>query len=418
MEVTGWADGVEVADSPTSFKMVSNFVHDNTDAGLQVNGGVTMGGITTIEGNLFKDNGGNGVEHGGTGTLGATYNSWGDSGGPAGPLGDGTGGAVTFSPWTFSEIYFDMDPPGEAVAVTVYDGQNFDVELKAEAENLYGLTFAFTYDDLLLDYNGITFAYPWTGRCVDDGSGAGLVQYHCNLIFPDPEFDGGTIGVVNFDAIDAGSSTLDIDHVETTSAALGGVKVFVNNAGFNAPTIPARDITDTDDGQINNSATFTGFIDLQGRSNDSGGVMQVYDTASGTTLMSQGTSGAGGGYLTTPVASNVLLVGSTYWFYADRDLYLPTTANFPASPSTHSKLASVSSTLLNILVLFGGDATNDNFINIQDAGCIGGDYQTAGGICVLAGSHSDVNGDGIVNIQDLALMGGNWMRTFSGPWTP
>ena len=60
---------------------------------------------------------------------------------------------------------------------------------------------------------------------------------------------------------------------------MGGVKVFVNNAGFNAPSTAARDITDTNDGQINITgiAKFIGFVDLQGRANDSGATVDVYN---------------------------------------------------------------------------------------------------------------------------------------------
>lgn len=420
MEVAGWADGVEVASSVTSLKLVGNFIHDNTDAGLQVNSGVTLSGVVTVEGNLFKDNGGNGVTNDGTVTLDATYNSWGDVAGPAGPLGDGVGANVSFDPWTFAEMYFDMQPdePGDQTAVAVSLGESFDVELKAEAENIYALEFAFTYDDSLLAYNGITFAAPWNGQCTDNGTVPGAVSYFCYLFLPAAEWDGGPIGTVNFTSLGFDNTTLDMDHVESEMAAVGGVRVYLNNAGYNAPSVADRDITDTNDGEINATGAFTGFIDLQGRTDDSGAVMAVYDDANGTTLMASGTSNISGSYTTAAAMGQALLFGDTYWFYADRDLYLPTTANFPVTPSTHSAALTSNLTLLNMLFLFGGDATNDDVINILDTGCIGGQYNTPGGLCSLPGSHGDVNGDGIVNILDVGLMGGNWMRTFSGPWTP
>src|SRR5690606_16826335 len=118
------------------------------------------------------------------------------------------------------------------------------------------------------------------------------------------------------------------------------------------------------------------------------------------------------------VVGQALLFGDTYWLYADRDLYLPTTANFPVAPSAHSATITANPTLLNMLILFGGDATNDDIINIQDASCIGSNFGTPGSMCSLPGSHADVNGDGFVNIQDASLSGSNWARTFSGPWTP
>ncbi len=71
VEVTDWADGVEVANSVTSFKLVNNWIHLNTDAGLQINSGVTLGGVVTIQGNLFKVNGGNGVQNDSGNTVNA-----------------------------------------------------------------------------------------------------------------------------------------------------------------------------------------------------------------------------------------------------------------------------------------------------------------------------------------------------------
>ena len=70
-----------------------------------------LGGVVTINGNLFKDNTLNGVQNNGSaGTLDATYNSWGDNAGPAGTDGDDVGLNVAYKPWNFAEIYFDVDP--------------------------------------------------------------------------------------------------------------------------------------------------------------------------------------------------------------------------------------------------------------------------------------------------------------------
>ncbi len=123
-------------------------------------------GVVTIEGNLFKVNGDYGVEYGGTGNLDATYNSWGDDAGPTGLLGDGVGAGVLYNPWTFSEIYFDMDPTttGDQTERRVAETESFDVDIIGDAENLYGLSFAFSYDDGLMTFNSVTFYSPWTSR--------------------------------------------------------------------------------------------------------------------------------------------------------------------------------------------------------------------------------------------------------------
>jgi hypothetical protein len=431
VEVREWANGVELAGDVTSFKIVSNWIHSNTGNGLLIDSGVTLGGVVTIEGNLFKVNGGNGIQHDGTGTLPATYNSWGDMGGPLVGDGDGVGGSgsVTYDPWTFAEIYLDVDPDTEAIQRNVNEGDTFDVALKVEAENLYGLAFSYTYDTNLLTLNSTTFTAPWIGRCTNLST-PGEVAYFCYLT-AGLEWDGGTVATFNFSANGAGltgdgpwTAIYNISHLEadTSAGAIGGVKVFVNNAGYNAPSTATRDITDPNDGQIiiTGLANFTGFVDLQGRPYDSGAVIKVYGVAatSGATLLAQGASVSSGEYTTAYEAGQQLTVGTTYYFQVDRELYLPTTVVYPtlAENWTHSAVLQFRPlTTLATVILLGGDATDNDYIDLSDAVCIGADYSDSTSTC--ATGSSDVNGDGEVDLLDLVLMGGNYEKN-SSPWTP
>lgn len=434
MEVREWADGVEVANSVISFKLFNNWIHSNTDAGLQINGGVTLGGVVSIQGNLFKVNGGNGIQHDGNGTLPAEYNSWGDVGGPA--SGDGVSANVDADPWTFAEVYLDVDPNAEAIQREVNEGDTFNVALKVEAENLYGLSFRFSYDNTLLTFNGTpTFSAPWVAGsavCLPlTGLAANEFGYQCALV-GGSEWDGGTVATFNFTANGSGltgdgpwSALFDISHevADTSAGAIGGAKVFVNNAGFNEPSVANRDITDDNDGEIviTGLANFAGFVDLQGRTNDSGALVEVFNQqlGAGSTLLAQGTSAAGGAFTTAYVNSNQLLVGTTYHFQINRPLFLPTTA-IPFTNYGHSKVLDLRPlTTLATVVLLGGDADNDNVIGIGDATCIGGVYgSTTPELCgIVIDSSPDVNGDGVVNILDLTLMGGNYDKN-SSPWTP
>jgi hypothetical protein len=439
VEIKRWADGIQVAGAVTSLKVVNNWIHDNTDAGLQVDGAV--GGVVTIEGNLFKANGGHGVAYTGLGTLDAEYNSWGDLGGPNAPGGDGADAAkVDFDPWTFAEVFVDVDPDNEATQRTVTEVQTFAVKLKVDAAKLYGLAFKLSYDPNVLTLNSLTFAAPWAGRCETVGTPtAGVLAYRCDLQLPTAEYgaDGGTIATLTFTPISANLSgngpwftQFDLAHLEadTSASAVGGVKVFVNNAGYGAPSAPDRNITDANDGQINIAgiARFTGFVDLQGRTNDSGAVVQVFGSATitGATTLAQGTSAASGAYTTNYTSPYLLTIGTTYWFQVDAPLYLPTTAR-ATSPSystlptgwQHSKpLSTRPTTALQNVILLGGDATDDNVIDISDASCIGSRYMQPAAPCG-SGGNADVNGDGTVTMRDLTLMGGNYYRTAS-PWTP
>jgi len=433
VEVKGWEDGVEIQDSVASFKLASNWIHDNTDAALQVDSGVSLSGIVTIEGNLFKDNGGNGVQNDSGNLIDATYNSWGDNGGPAGTNGDGVSSDVTYDPWTFSEVYMDVDPDTEAIQRNVNESTSFDVALKVDAVNLYGVSFKFTFDPTMLSYNSITFNPPWGGKCLDAGTNttSGVIAYVCNFTGTAEWTNAhGRVATVNFTATGSGltgngpwTTYLDIAHAEadTSSGAKGGVKVFVNNAGYGAASSSDRDITDANDGQldITGIANYTGYIDLQGRTNDSGATITVKDqqAVSGATDLASGVSASSGKYTTAYLGSNLLTIGATYWLQIDAPLYLPTTVKNPmASNWDDSKALDTRplTTLANV-VLLGGDANDDDAIDISDSACIGGDYGTSNNTC--GSGNSDVNGDGVVDILDLVLMGGNFGLSQS-PWTP
>ena len=146
------------------------------------------------------------------------------------------------------------------------------------------------------------------------------------------------------------------------------------------PAHSGRDITDTDDGKItiDDIANFTGFVDLQGRTNDSGASVKVYDAASGGTLLAQATSASSGKY-TTVYESGQWMVVSTplpgyqvnYYLVVDRALYLPS----PCALRQRQLLTSPT-TSLKTIVLLGGDGTDNNIIDIPDAGCIGSAYGT------------------------------------------
>jgi len=432
-EIRSWQDGVQVAGDVASFKLVSNFIHDNTGAGLQVDSGVSIGGIVTIEGNLFKANGGNGIQNDSAATLKAEYNSWGHMAGPA--SGDGVSSNVNAEPFSFVEFFMDVIPDTGALVRNVDESTSFDVKLKAEAAGLYGLSFKLTYDADKLQLNSQAFSAPWDGACEALGTPTpGVLAYRCNLMYPAADWNGGDLLTLNFTATGSGlsgngtwESFFDIYHEvgETSAAAQGGVKVFVNNAGYGDPSSPSRDITDTDDGKlvIRGIGQFTGYIDLQGRSNDAGAWVKIYhqQAKSGSVQLANASSNAGGAYTTSYIFPNLLTVGTDYWLLADARLCLPTTALVDSHWAHHHLLTTRPKTTLATLVLLGGDATNNDKIELTDATCIGNDYGKTSGFTECGGSGSnglsDVNEDGVVDILDLVLMGTNYEKGFS-PWTP
>ena len=113
-----------------------------------------------------------------------------------------------------------------------------------------------TYDPAFLTFNGPpTFNWPWDSTCSAVGTPpTGKFTYRCNLI-TGSAWSGGTVATFNFTANGTAltgngpwTTYFNISDLETNTnaGAIGGVKVFVNNAGFNDPTTTDRNITDAE----------------------------------------------------------------------------------------------------------------------------------------------------------------------------
>jgi len=315
------------------------------------------------------------------------------------------------------ESFFDVFPDTLAWSGTCRRIPPSNVALKADAVKVYGLTFKFTYDTARLTLTRhLRRSLAPVGRCLPwpNPNPAGVVSYICQLYYGDSEWTAtaGTIATFGFTAKTLDDdhpceSFFDIYHEEpvTSAGAIGGQKVFVNNAGFNAPSAPDRNIATQTMAASSSSdwpttramwtcraapttrAPCRGARDLQLRLDAAG----------------FGTSASSGSYTTAHVSPYWLAADSTYWLQADRVLYLPTTVLYPTPAATyaHSKLlGTVPLTTLLKVVLLGGDANNNNQIEVGDLSLIGGQYGNTGVVCG-SGSCSDVTGDGIVNVQGL-----------------
>jgi len=84
--------------------------------------------------------------------------------------------------------------------------------------------------------------------------------------------------------------------------------------------------------------------------------------------------------------------------------YLYATKNISVSEGQTKDLGSIT--------LLGGDANNDNVVNIFDLTIVGVAYGTS----PPSDPRADINNDNIVNILDLVLVGGNYDKRAPRPW--
>jgi hypothetical protein len=153
---------------------------------------------------------------------------------------------------------------------------------------------------------------------------------------------------------------------------------------------------------IYSNNTLSGTIRTQGRTNWGGITMTLDGTAFDYTEVSLDQTGSN--IFFTDVADGTYVITVIQARYLDVTAALNKTFVVPTDGS-----------VLPLLYLYGGDADDDNAIDIGDASIIGGTYGDAGD---LAG---DVNFDGVVNLQDLALVGGNYGLTSAtaySAWLP
>ena len=150
--------------------------------------------------------------------------------------------------------------------------------------------------------------------------------------------------------------------------------------------------------KIRGTTTVDGVVDLQGRDDDSGAVV---DPAAGAVYGWDAvayTTGAWGAYTFANMTDD------TYVISIEMPRYLDASASVSVSGDNQS---------LSTVILFGGDANDDDIIDVSDATIIGGEF----GHTPPVDARSDINNDGTVDILDLVLMGGNYSLSTS-PWSP
>ncbi len=387
----GTSNAIELGYDVTDLKIVDNIIHSNTGDGLVYAAGTTVSGVHEVMGNLFMNNGGYGVNNLSSNTYDVTYNSWGHLDGPA--AGDGVNGSLTSTPYTHAAP--GMISSGTPVANVVGLGYDITYNVFVDANELWGVEFEMSFDPAVVQVvsvtNGGVFA-PISEACsLTYNNSTGVIHY-CGQSYSSISGASVPAFTVVFHGAGAGVSALHFNPANDLYS-------MAPPSGASTKVFPAA----LNDGQVTvmNAFTISGRIDLQGRADDSGTVMTFHPGVLG--------------YGYTSTAANFW--GEAGFGAVVADDY-PVTAVMPGYLDvtlSSNRVATIGlSRSLSLLVLLGGDANDDNLINITDAQLAGLQYGSSG-------AGADINGDGVVNMLDLALISVNFLKdsaTAYGTWTP
>jgi len=237
-------DGIRFAGAVQDIVLVDNYMHDLDSDGIEFAGDVAE--VVNIQGNMFKNNTGFGINNLGTTTVGAEYNSWGNVGGPA--AGDGVNGPVTSTPFTHADLY--LVSSGTPWANQVVSGQTITYTVMAHLVNVNAADFVLTYPAELTYVSSTPSGNLGTESILHDGSAHTLqfIGYNTANVSGDlplftVTFTGATVGA---------NLPLSFSYAATSGFGMAGFEsssnVYVNEMVNGAVTIISAlpTITSTD----------------------------------------------------------------------------------------------------------------------------------------------------------------------------
>jgi nitrous oxidase accessory protein NosD len=407
--LTTTGSGILINNTVNNLQIFDNYIHNFGGDGITYTADGDVTGVHEVQGNLFKNNTGFGVNNASGNPYVVEYNSWGDILGPNAGSGDGasatgTGSSLDFTPWTHAGL--SMISSGSPVTDKVGEGYQITYTVKMDAAEVFGADFGLNYDSTKLSVVSATNLGLFTqgGLCTIDTATAGVVSF-CGSRTSVLNGSAQSVFSVVFQGVASstpGSVALDLDGADDVFA------MAPTSGGSN--NIYAASLTD---GSVTvyDTTTVTGRLDLQGRADDTGAVMTFATGTTGTVVGYGPFVSSTSSYFGNVSLSNVV------W-----DTYQPVTismARYLDVTVGLGRIATITADnqVFSTLVLLGGDADDSNVIDIFDATIIGGQFDTNGSGDV----RSDINNDGTVNIFDLVLMGGNFDATSASAysaWTP
>jgi hypothetical protein len=255
-----------------------------------------------------------------------------------------------------------------------------------DVTNLFGIELELTFDPSIVEVVGAQLtpgSCPIPDFVVVNEASAGTIRYAATSLSPSPPCSpGGVVASITFEGLAAGTSP-----VSFTSWLL---------ADPDGIPIGVESVTDGEVVVIE-IGTIEGFVDLQGRSDDSGA--EVCATDGGPPICTL-TDTAGYYQLDVPQ--------DTYDVTVEMERYLD-------GLKTGVFVPAGSVVTLPSVKLLGGDANEDDTVNILDLSLIGGKFGLNDGDPGWD-ARADINNDLTINILDIVLAASNFLATSPVPW--
>lgn len=284
---------------------------------------------------------------------------------------------------SYAGLEVRVPPPGSIMEA---DGA-ITVTLVLTCVEAYGYQFVLTFDPALLealdagfDDSFLSPDYTPSGWSATVDNVAGTVRFAAAQYNPAPPVSGsGPIGWVQFVGKSAPTlpATAIVDIENLRLASIDGMEIPSDSIPGSILILPM--------------SVITGQVELQGRTNWSGAVAAAWPGGA------SGTSDASGFYtITVPTDTYSITVEMERYLDAERVFVLVRGEN----------------TLPNVLLL-GGDADEDDLVDVSDITIITGLY---GFHVDPLTERADINADGEVDISDITLASGNYWCTSPVPW--
>jgi len=378
--------------------ILDNWFHGLTGDAIEFQDQPT--GIISIQGNLFQENDGRGIQSYGA-IIPAEFNAWGDIDGPV--AGDGVSTGVDADPWTHVDLYLYSTSPasiGGQVTYTVY----------GNLANVMGAGFTLAYPAAklqlvpasLTNLSGFVEVAPGAG--VFDTSTAGEIRFTGKVPAATP-ISGKSLPIYSVTFTVLGDDAL-LDLVEA-GAEFTMAPVTADPTWNPAYSTNIYHMGFLDALVTTNSYTVQGTLTMEYR------YMNVRSGIPGT--LTGGTYGLYMANSVQPIPYNMKFLNvapGTYTFTTNQPRYLNITEDLAKTITVVSSNVTFSTPL----TLIAGNANwSDNVIDIVDASLLGNKY--GWDVSTQGDTDADVDFSLKVGLSDLAIVGSNYGKSSAVNYT-